>query len=102
MRFQEPRRYEQLSATDLPELGAADALLLRGDADTAIAAYCGALANQADPAAWIGLTLAVHRLPSSPLRPVLAATCRAYSKCTPASPASGIHADPLELAGWFE
>ena len=33
MRYQEPRRYRRLSATDIPELGAADALLVRGDAE---------------------------------------------------------------------
>jgi hypothetical protein len=102
MRFQEPRRYEQLSATDPPELGAADALLLRGDADAAIAAYCGALADQSDPAAWIGLTLAVHRLPSSPLRPVLAAHLPRLFEMHACLANCGIHADPLELAGWFE
>jgi HEXXH motif-containing protein len=102
MRFQEPRRYEQLSATDLTELAAADALLLRGDADAAIAAYRLALAGESDPAAWIGLTLAVHRLPSSPPRPVLAAHLPLLSEMHACLASRGIHADPLELAGWFE
>ena len=68
LRFQEPQRYRQLSAAEIPELGAADALLIRGDASAAVAAYREGLAAEPDPAAWIGLALAVHRLPATPSR----------------------------------
>ena len=102
MRFQEPRRYRQLSAADMPELGAADALLVRGDADAAVAAYRAGLAAEPDPAAWIGLALAIHRLPSTPSRPVFAAHLPLLFEMHACLASRGIHADPLELAAWFE
>ena len=102
MRFQEPRRYQQLSPTDIPEFGAADALLLCGDAEAAVAAYRAGLADEPDPAAWIGLALAVHRLPWSPSRSVLAAYLPLLSEMHACLVSHGIHADPMELAAWFE
>ena len=83
-------------------IGAADALLLRGDADAAIAAYCAGLADEPDPAAWIGLALAVHRLPSSPSRSVLAAHLPLLYEMHARLASNGIHADPLELAARFK
>ena len=38
MRFQQPKRFRQLPATELPDLGAADVLLFQGDANAAVAA----------------------------------------------------------------
>ena len=102
MRFQEPRRYQQLSPTDIPEFGAADALLLCGDAEAAVAAYRAGLADEPDPAAWIGLALAVHRLPWSPSRSVLAAYLPLLSEMHACLVSHGIYADPMELAAWFE
>lgn len=101
MRFQEPLRYRQVRATGTPELGVADALLVRGDTDAAIERYRAALAVEPDPAAWIGLALAVHRLPSSS-RSVFAARLPLLSEMHACLAGRGIHADPLELAAWFE
>jgi len=102
MRYQEPQRYWQLSATDTPELGAADALLARGYASAAVAAYRAELAAGPDPAAWIGLALAIHRLPATPSRPVFAAHLPLLFEMHACLAGRGIHADPLELAAWFE
>ena len=102
MRFQDPRRYRQLSAADIPGLGAADALLVRGDSDAAFAAYLARLVAEPDPAAWIGLALAAHRLPAAPSRSVLAAYLPLLFEMHAHLASRGIHADPLELAAWFE
>ena len=102
MRYREPRRYRQLSATDIPELGAADALLVRGGASAAVAAYRAGLVAEPDPAAWIGLALAIHRLPSPPSRPVFVAHLPLLFEMHACLAGQGIHADPLELAAWFE
>jgi HEXXH motif-containing protein len=96
MRFQEPRRYRRLSATDIPELGAADALLVRGDTDAAVAAYRAGLAAEPDPAAWIGLALAIHRLPVMSSRPVLAVHLPLLFEMHACLASCGSHADPLE------
>lgn len=102
MRYREPRRYRQLSAAEVPKLGVADALLLRGDADAAAAAYRAGLAAEPDPAAWIGLALAIHRLPSQPSRPVFAAHLPLLFEMHACLASRDIRADPLELAAWFE
>ena len=102
MRFQDPRRYRQLAATGMPELGAADALLFCGDADAAVAAYRARLAAGPDPATWIGLALAVHRLPSTPSQPVFAAHLPLLFEMHACLASRDIHADPLGLAAWFE
>lgn len=102
MRYREPRRYRQLSATDIPELRAADALLLRGDPEAAVAAYRAGLAAEPDPAAWIGLALALHRLPSPLSKPVFAAHLPLLFEMHACLAGRGINADPLELAAWFE
>jgi HEXXH motif-containing protein len=102
LRYQEPRRYRQLSATDIPELDAADALLVRGDADAAVAAYRAGLAAEPDPADWIGLALAINRLPATPSRQVFAVRLPLLFEMHACLASHGIHADPLELAAWFE
>ena len=102
MRYQEPQRYRQLSATDIPGLGAADALLVRGDASAAVAAYREELAAEPDPAAWIGLALAIHRLPVMSSRPIFAAHLPLLFEMHACLAGQGIHADPLDLAAWFE
>jgi hypothetical protein len=102
MRFQEPRRFQQASVTDLAGLGEADAFLVCGDAAAAVAAYRAELANDPDPAAWIGLALAVQRLPMPASRPVLAAHLPLLFELHACLASRGIHADPLALAAWFE
>jgi HEXXH motif-containing protein len=101
MRYQDPKRYEQLSAAGLSELGAADALLIRGNASAALAAYRETLEAEPDPAAWIGLALALNRLPATPSRPVLAARLPLLFEVHASLAGQGIRVDPLDLAAWF-
>jgi HEXXH motif-containing protein len=102
MRYQEPSRFRQLSAADdMSGLNAADALLVRGEADAAVEAYRARLATERDPAAWIGLALSIHRLPPIPSRPVFAAHLPLLVEMHECLAGQGIYADPLELAAWF-
>jgi HEXXH motif-containing protein len=102
MRFQQPERFRQLLATDLPDLGAADALLFNGNPDDAVAAYRAGLAGEPDPAAWLGLALAIHRLPAMSSRTVFATRLPLLFETHACLAEQGISADPLELAAWFE
>jgi len=102
MRGQEPRRYRRLSASDLPGLHAADALLLGGNPGAALSAYREELAARPDPAAWIGLALAINRLPSMPLPSACARHLPLLFEIHACLAGQGIHADPLDLADWFE
>lgn len=102
MRFQEPRRYRQLFVADMPGLTAADALLVDGDASAAVAAYRTLLADEPDPAGWIGLALAVHRLSATPARSVFASQLPLLLETHACLAGQGIHVDPLALAAWFE
>jgi len=102
MRYQEPSRYRQLSATgDMPGLGLADALLVRGDAAAAVEAYRVQLAAEPDPAAWIGLALAVHRLSPMPSQPVFAVHLPLLFEMHACLADQEICVDPLKLAAWF-
>ena len=100
MRFQNPKRYWRLAAEDAPGLGVADALLVGGDSEVAVKAYCEALADEPDPAAWIGLALAVHRLPTPP-RSVFSTHLPLLYEMHAYLAGRGIQADPLQLAAWF-
>jgi hypothetical protein len=102
MRYQRPRRFRRLSAADLPELGPADALLMRGDARGAVAAYRAALRAQPDPADWIGLALAVSRLQEMTLPQVFDTHLPLLFELHACLAGRGIQADPLDLAAWFE
>ncbi len=101
LRFQEPSRYRHLSAAGIRELGAADAFLLRGDAEGAVTAYRAHLADTPDPAAWIGLALALHRLPGALSGAVFAAKLPLLCEMHAYLVGRGIQADPLQLAAWF-
>jgi hypothetical protein len=103
MRYQEPSRYRQFStADDLPGLSAADALLVHGDADAAAGAYRARLADEPDPAAWLGLALAIQRLPEKSTRAVFATRLPLLFEVHASLTEQGIYADPLDLAAWFE
>ena len=102
MRYREPQRYQRLSAADLSELGAADAHLIRGNASAAVAAYREGLAAEPDPAAWIGLALAINRLPAMPSRPVFTIHLPLLFEMHVRLVAKGISVNPLDLAAWFE
>jgi hypothetical protein len=101
MRYQDPERFRRLSAADLSELRAADALLIGGNASAAVAAYREALQAEPDPAAWIGLALALHRLPPMPSRPALAARLPLLFEMHASLAGQGVRVDPLDLAAWF-
>ena len=60
------------------------------------------LVAEPDPAAWIGLALAVHRLPATPSQSVFAGHLPLLFEMHAYLASAGIHADPLELAAWFE
>ena len=102
MRFQEPERFRQLPSSDIPELGAADALLIQGDAGAAVTAYRADLAVEPDPAAWLGLALAIHRLPGMSSRSVFATRLPLLFATHACLAKQGVAAEPLELAAWFE
>jgi HEXXH motif-containing protein len=102
MRYGDPQQYRQLAATNVSGLGGADAIFVRGDADTAVAAYREALAAEPDPAAWIGLALAMRRSPETALRPVFARHLPLLFEMHAYLSSEGVHVKPLDLAGWFQ
>jgi HEXXH motif-containing protein len=102
MRYQEPRRYERLCASELPELGAADGLLVGGNASAAVAAYRREITADPLPDAWIGLALAIHRLPDMPSGPVFATRLPLLLEMHACLADQGIRSDPLDVAAWFE
>jgi HEXXH motif-containing protein len=124
MRFEKPQLYRKLSDADdpgervdsrqdpahrarvpaprgMPELSAADDHLARGNASAAVAAYRAALRAGPDPAAWIGLALAVRRLSAETAQPVLAGGLPLLFEMHAHLAEQGIHADPFDLAAWF-
>jgi HEXXH motif-containing protein len=102
MRFQEPKRFRELCATVIPELSTADALLIQGGTSAAVTAYRAVLVAEPDPAAWLGLALAIHRLPALSARPVFATRLPLLFETHACLAQRGIVADPLDLAAWFE
>jgi HEXXH motif-containing protein len=99
-RYLAPARYRELCAGGMLPLSEADWLLVGRNAASAVLAYRDEIVGSADPRpnAWIGLALAQHQLPSSPLQMALAThlplmfdvhTCL------------GGRVDPLDLAAWF-
>lgn len=100
MRYLAPTRYRELCADEILPLSEPDRLLLTKRTGAAIQAYCHRIADSADPEpdAWIGLALALHQLPTSPLQAAFA---------THLAVMFDVHAclegwiDPLDLASWF-
>ncbi len=102
MRYQDPRRYRQLSPADTPELSGADALLVSGNARAALAAYREELTTEPGPAAWIGLALAADQLPETSSRPVFTVRLPLLVDMHAYLADQEIKADPLDLAAWLE
>ena len=100
MSYLEPARYRELCADGVLPLSGADRLLLGRDAEAAVRGYRDLITGSADPQpdAWVGLALALHRLPASALQDAFTARLPVlfdlYSRL-------GAGHDPLELAGWF-
>jgi len=93
----ETARNRHLCAADLPELGHADTLLVRGDATAALAAYREVLTAEPNPAAWIGLALAADRLLAMAWWPAFADRLPLLFEVHRCPAGQGIHADPMEL-----
>jgi HEXXH motif-containing protein len=102
LRYQDPQRYRQLAATAIPGLGRTDALLIGGNAVNAVEAYRAELSDKPDPAAWIGLALAIHRLPSMRFPRVFNDHLPVLFELHAFLVDRGIQVDPLNLAAWFE
>jgi HEXXH motif-containing protein len=100
MSYLEPARYRELCADGVLPLSGADRLLLGRDAEAAVRGYCDLITGSADPQpdAWVGLALALHRLPASALQDAFAAHLPVlfdlHSRL-------GAGHDPLDLAGRF-
>jgi len=100
LRYLEPARYRTLRADGVSQLSQADVLLMDGEPSAAVHAYRDQIAGCADPQpdAWIGLALAVHRLPPSPLHQTFAENLALLFDIH--VHLSGQH-DPVELASWL-
>jgi HEXXH motif-containing protein len=100
MSYLEPARYRELCAEGVLPLSGADRLLLGRDAEAAVQGYRALITGSADPQpdAWVGLALALHRLPASALQDAFAAQLPVLFDvhCL-----LGAGYDPLDLAGWF-
>jgi HEXXH motif-containing protein len=100
MRYLAPARYRELRAEETLALSEPDRLLVDGRATAAVQAYCDDIAASADPQpdAWIGLALALHQLPPSPLRVAftsdLVLMFDIHSHL-------GSRRNPLDLASWL-
>ena len=99
-RYLSRARYHELRARGTQPLSAADAFLLDGKPKEAADAYRNTIMNSADPQpdAWIGLSLALHQLPATPIRTVFADQLPLifdmYARLDNGS-------DPLRLARWL-
>ncbi|HET9970636.1 MAG TPA: HEXXH motif domain-containing protein [Streptosporangiaceae bacterium] len=100
MRYLGPARFRELLTDGNLALGEADRVLLAGRSTEAVQAYRNQIAESADPRpdAWIGLALALHRLPATPAQAAFATRLPLLFD---------VHAclsgrvDPVDLADWF-
>jgi hypothetical protein len=102
-RYAEPRRYAEQVIADIPGVSLADVLLLNGQADTAVHAYCDEISATDDPLpdAWIGLALAVARQTSTSLRQAFATQLPLMFDMHECLRTQGATSDPLDLAAWL-
>ena len=100
MRYLAPGRYRELCAGGTIPLGEPDRLLLAKATEAAVQAYRDLIADSADPQpdAWVGLALAMHQLPLSPLQTAFATHLPVMFEVHSCLDA---RSDPLELASWF-
>ena len=100
MRYLAPPRYRELCANGILALSEPDRLLVGGQAEAAARAYRDEIAASPDPRpeAWIGLALALHQIPSSPLQPIFATELTLMFEV---HSYLGDRSDPLDLASWF-
>ena len=100
MRYLAPGRYRELHSDGIIPLSEPDRLLLGKAAEPAVQAYRDLIASSADPQpdAWVGLALALHQLPPSPLQTAFASHLPVMFEV---HSCLGARTDPLELASWF-
>ena len=100
MSYLEPARYRELCVEGVLPLSEPDRLLLDRDCEAAVRGYRDLIAGSADPQpdAWVGLALAVHELPASPLRGAFAT---ALPVMFDVHTCLGAGCDPVDLASWF-
>jgi HEXXH motif-containing protein len=100
MRYLGPARFRELLADGNLALGEADRVLLAGRSSEAVQAYRDQIAGSAGPQpdAWIGLALALHRLPASPAQAVFATRLPLLFDV---HACLGGRVDPVDLADWF-
>jgi hypothetical protein len=99
MRYLAPARYRDLLADRGLPVSEPDRLLLAASSTEAVQAYRDQIAGSAElqPDAWIGLALALRRLPGPP--PPAFAT--RLPLLFDVHACLGGRADPVDLAGWF-
>jgi hypothetical protein len=100
MSYLEPARYRELCADGVLPLSGPDRLLFGPDAEATVRGYRDLITSSADPQpdAWVGLALALHRLPASALQNAFAAHLPVLFDV---HSSLGAGYDPLDLAGWF-
>jgi len=100
MRYLEPARYRELLDGGTLPLTEPDRLLLSQATEVAVRGYRDLISESPDPQpeAWVGLALALHQLPASPLADAFAARLPVLFEV---HGCLGAGCDPLDLAGWF-
>jgi HEXXH motif-containing protein len=100
MRYLEPARYRELLDGGTLPLTEPDRLLLGRAAEAAARGYRDLISQSADPQpeAWVGLALALHQLPASPLADAFADRLPVLFEIHSCLDAG---CDPLDLAGWL-
>jgi HEXXH motif-containing protein len=100
LRYLDPARYRELCGDGVLPLGEADRLLLERRSEDAARAYRTVIAGSAEPQpdAWVGLALALHQLPPSPLQRPLATRLALMFEVYTRLAGRG---DPLDLVSWF-
>jgi HEXXH motif-containing protein len=103
MRYLEPRRYREQDLAEMPDLSAADVLLISGQASAAVQAYRAEIlaAPEPLPDSWVGLALAMHMQAETPLPPAFATRLPLIFDVDACLRGQGVQHDPLDLAAWF-
>ena len=104
MRYLGPARYRELCTNRRVLPDEADVLLVNRKTNAAIRAYRDRIADSRNPQpeAWIGLALALHQLPASPLRQTFAIKLALMFDLHHYLSNQGEAPDPLVLAEWFK
>ena len=104
MRYLRPARYRALCANRQLLPDRADVLLVNRKPEAAIQAFRDRIADSPDPQpeAWIGLALALHQLPASPLRRTFGIQLALMFDVHTCLSSQGDIQDPLVLAEWFK